>query len=190
MKIRFTIAVVLLVGLTAVAANAEDAPQRYSAGTYQVGNDILPGIYAGRAGTDLLGTCYWERLKGVSGQFSDIIANDNAVGQFYIEVLSTDRFLKIGCDVTALSDWPAPLSQLSELGPGTYIVGRDISSGTFRGKAGTDFMDSCYWARLKGVSGQFSDIIANDNATGQYFVQVAATDYAFHSKCALERISE
>ena len=74
----------------------------FGPGTYQVSRDIQPGIYAGKAGTGVLDSCYWERLSGVSGEFSDIIANGIAVGQFYIEVLSTDEYFKIGCDITSL----------------------------------------------------------------------------------------
>ncbi len=178
--------------MTAGPTDSEDPTptSEYGVGTYRVGSDILPGIYAGKAGTGIRESCYWARLRGASGMLEDIIANDNAVGQFYIEVLSTDALLEIRCSVTAFADWPAPASPASDIGPGTYIVGRDISSGTFRGKAGADILDSCYWARLRGVSGELSDIIANDNAKGQYFVEVAATDFALHTACALEKMSE
>ena len=43
-------------------------------------------------------------------------------------------------------------------------------------------------ARLRGVSGMLADIIANDNAIGRFFVEVAQTDYALKSGCALERV--
>ena len=163
---------------------------RYGAGQYQVGSDIPPGIYAGRAGIGILESCYWARLSGASGELADIIANDNAVGQFYLEVLSTDRFLEVDCPFTPLSDWPTPSSPLSELGPGTYLIGRDITPGTFRGMAGTDILDSCYWERLSGLTGRLADIIANDNAVGQFYVVVAETDRALHTDCALERTGE
>ncbi len=158
----------------------------FGPGTYQVGSDIQPGIYAGMAGTHVRDSCYWARLSGASGEFSDLIANENAIGQFYVEVLNTDAFLEVSCEITSLDLWPAPDTKLSRIDPGMYIVGRDIEPGTYRGEAGTDVRDSCYWARLSGASGEFSDLIANDNARGQYFVTVQESDFALYTRCTLE----
>ena len=97
-------------------------------------------------------------------------------------------YFEVACAVTSLEDWPVPEQPLSKIGPRTYLVGRDLSPGTFRGTAGDDILDSCYWARLRGVSGMLADIIANDNAIGRFFVEVAQTDYALKSGCALERV--
>ena len=161
----------------------------FGPGTFQVNIDIQPGIYVGKAGTGLLDSCYWERLSGVSGEFSDLIANGNAIGQFYIEVLSTDKYFKIGCDITPLNEWAEPTGTLSEIGPGMYLVGREIVPGTYRGEAGTGVLDSCYWERLSGVSGEFSDIIANDNAIGSYFVSIEDSDFALYTSCELELVA-
>ena len=152
-------------------------------GTLRVGEDIAPGIYAGRAGTDILNSCYWARLEGVSGDLDDIIANRNAIGQFYVEVLETDAYLEIDCKATPLADWPVPNPRLVSLDPGMYIVGRDIDAGTYRGEAGEDILDSCYWARLSGVTGTIDDILANDNAIGQFYVEVLETDAYLEIDC-------
>lgn len=162
----------------------------FGPGTYQVNSDIQPGIYVGKVGTEVLDSCYWERLSGVSGELSDLIANDNAIGQFYIEVLSTDKYFKVACDITPLSAWPEPAVPLSKIEPGTYLVGRDIAPGTYRGEAGTGVLDSCYWERLSGVSGEFSDLVANDNAIGPYFVSVEDSDFALSTACALELVTQ
>ncbi len=154
-------------------------------GMYQVGTDIAPGIYAGLVGTDVLDSCYWARLSGASGDFSEIIANDNAMGQFYVEIQPADKYFEVRCKVTSLADWTFPSAPLSEIGPGMYLVGRDIAPGIYSGKAGTDVLDSCYWARLSGVSGNLNDIIANDNAVGQYYINVRASDYALQTGCEL-----
>lgn len=116
-----------------------------------MGADIQPGVYAGKVGTGGLDSCYWERLRGVSGAFEDILANDNASGQFYVEVLSSDKFFKIGWDITPLAEWKVPPSPMTELEPGTFLVGRDVEAGTYRGEAGTGVLESCYWARLSGL---------------------------------------
>ena len=156
-------------------------------GTHLVGEDIDPGIYTGMAGEGLLASCYWERLSGLSGTLDDIIANDNANGLYYIEVKDTDVALGTDCGLTQLEHAQLPAdSNPAQIGPGTYLIGRDIQPGRYRGQAGTGFLDSCYWARLGDVSGELNGLLANDNATGQYFVEVAGTDFALTTGCALE----
>lgn len=169
------------------APTAEPTPRvGFGPGTYQVGSDIQSGVYAGKAGVGILDSCYWARLSGVSGDFSDLIANENAIGQFYVEVLNTDAFFEVSCEIVPIHAWPAPDMKSSNLDPGMYIVGRDINPGTYRGEAGTDVLDSCYWARLSGVSGDFSNLIANDNAVGQFFIAVQDSDFALLTHCHLE----
>ena len=70
------------------------------------------------------------------------------------------------------------------------MVGRDIQAGTYKGQAGNDFSDSCYWERVSGVSGEFEDIIANDNAVGQYYIEVAPSDLALSVSCPVELVSD
>jgi hypothetical protein len=42
-------------------------------------------------------------------------------------------------------------------GPGTHLVGTDIEPGVYRTEG-----EITYFARLSGLSGEFSDIIANE----------------------------
>ena len=154
-------------------------------GTYEVGADLQPGIYAGRAGQGILSSCYWARLKGASGGLEDLLANDNAVGQFYVEVLPSDRFLETACNIVPLDALPPPAEKLTKIPAGTHIVGRDISPGMYQGEGGADILSSCYWARLGGLSGEADDLIANDNAVGQFFVDVAPTDKALAANCPM-----
>ena len=154
-------------------------------GTYAVGQDIDPGTYVGIAGTGVLDTCYWARLQGVSGALDDILANDNAMGQFYIEVLEGDGYLETRCQITSLAAWPEPSELPESLQPGTYMVGRDIAAGTYRGEAGEEVLDTCYWARLQGVSGALDDILANDNAMGQFYIEVLEGDGYLETRCQI-----
>ena len=154
-----------------------------SEGTHIVGTDIEPGVYVGMAGTEFGDTCYWERLSGLTGNLDDILANGNAKGRYYVEVLPTDMALQTGCELLPIDQVPAPAEFETALGPGMYIVGRDIQEGLYRGEAGTDFSDSCYWARLSGLAGGLNTILANGNETGQFFIQVLATDVALDVGC-------
>ena len=175
---------------TTTATPTPSPKLRFGPGTYQVNIDIQPGIYAGKAGTGFLDSCDWQRLRGVTGELSDIIAIDNQVGQFYIEILSTDKYFKIGlnCHITPLTAWPKPAGLLSEIGPGMYLVGRDIAPGTYQGKAGTAVLNACDWRRLSGVSGDFSEIIAIEAEIGAYFVSVKASDFALYTFCDLKLV--
>jgi hypothetical protein len=177
---------------TEVPATTEPAPTPteeieglVKEGTHLVGTDIEPGIYVGLAGEDIFESCYWARLSNLTGS-DDILANDNAQGQFYLEVLPDDKALETACELLPLEQVPARGELLKALVPGTYLVGRDIEAGTFRGQAGDDILESCYWARLSNVSGD-DDILANDNATGQFFVEMLASDFALKVGCQVER---
>lgn len=135
-------------------------------------------------------SCYWERLKDLTGNFESILANDNSIGQYYIEVQSTDYALKTDCQLTRLPTIPAHTGEYPlVISAGTYLVGSDIQPGTYKGQGGNDITSSCYWERLRSVSGGFDSILANDNATGQYYVQVLASDFALKTACQLEWVS-
>ncbi|MGW7267954.1 hypothetical protein [Streptomyces sp. NPDC054842] len=65
-------------------------------------------------------------------------------------------------------------------GDGTFVVGADVKPGTYK-TAGAEesVIPNCYWARLKGTSGSFNDIIANDNSEGPTTVTISSSDGAF-----------
>lgn len=158
-------------------------------GTHIVGKDIQPGIYRGLAGDDLFDSCYWARVSDLTGDMDSLIANDNGIGQFYVEVRGTDHALETGCELILLEY--APMLEIGNtLPPGTYIVGRDIQPGTYQGQAGDDITESCYWARLQDVSGDMGALIANDNAKGSYYVQVVESDFALKTNCPLEKTEQ
>lgn len=159
-------------------------PNLVEPGTYLVNTDIHPGIYKGQAGTGFFSSCYWERLKDLTGSLDSIIANDDPVGQFYVEVKPTDYAFKTSCEVLRLESIPKHSGEYpKKLKPGMYLVGSDIQPGTYKGQAGSD---TCYWERLRNVSGGLNSIIANDNATGQFYIQVRPTDFALKTTCDLE----
>jgi hypothetical protein len=155
-------------------------------GTHLVGTGIEPGIYVGLAGGSLLNSCYWARLSNLTGS-DDILSNENAIGLYYVEVLPSDKALETACDLLPIEQVPARDEFLTVLPPGMYLVGRDIEAGTYRGEAGDDLLESCYWSRLSNVSGD-DNILANDNSTGQYYIQVLPTDFALTVACEVEKV--
>jgi len=171
---------------TSLPPTATVNPNLIEPGTYLIGTDIQPGIYKGFAGPDPSVTCYWERLKDLTGSFDAILANSNSYGQFFVEVKKSDYAFTTACELELLVSLPVHTGDYPQLiGPGTYLVGREIQPGLYKGQAGSDVMSSCYWERLRNVAGGFDAILANDNATGQYYVQVAASDFALTTACEL-----
>jgi hypothetical protein len=164
-------------------------PNFISRGTYIVNVDIEPGIYRGMGGVGLLASCYWERLKDLSGELSAIIANENAQGQFYVEVGEDDFAFHVDCDMWRLDPMPEPLDEFpDEIDVGMYLVGIDILPGLYQGSAGDDILTSCYWQRMRDAKHTLQSIIANDNATGQFYIQVSPTDFALQVACPLARV--
>lgn len=160
-------------------------------GTYIVGSDIQPGLYKGEAQEGLFGSCYWARLKDLTGELEAIITNDNSNGQFYIEVKDSDFALETGCELYYLDTLPDPVENFpTTIKPGTYLIDRDILPGTYKGQADEGVLGSCYWARLNNVSGDFESIIANSNSEGQFYVQIQGTDFALTTGCDLERVGD
>lgn len=172
-------------------ATATPDPNLVRPGTHLVNADIRPGIYRGQGGTGALDSCYWARLTDLSGELDSIVANDNAAGQFYVKVAGDDFAFDVACDVRLVDPLPEPPDEYpAEIGVGIYLVGIDIQPGLYQGTAGEDISDSCYWARLRDVSGTLDDVIANDNAIGQYFVQVSDADFALKTGCNLVRVGD
>lgn len=63
-------------------------------------------------------------------------------------------------------------------GSGTWIVGTDISPGTYRNSTS---VDGCYWARPSGFGGTLDDIITNDFRFSRTIVEISASDAGFES---------
>lgn len=77
-------------------AEATKKANSFDSGTYVVGKDIKPGTYKTSGSSDM---CYWERLRGLSGGFGDIIANGLPTGQALITISSSDVAFKTqGCE--------------------------------------------------------------------------------------------
>jgi hypothetical protein len=141
-----------------------------------VGVDIPAGTF--RA-PDVAFGCYWERLRGFGGTLDEIIANDfTDIGQI-VTIEATDAGFSTDPDC---GTWTSDLSPLrapsAPLPPGTWLVGSEITPGTWRAPGG----DGCYWERLRGFSGELRDIIANDfTSAPNPVVTIAPGDVGFRA---------
>jgi len=160
---------------TGPATAATAGPAAFGDGVFRVGADVAAGTY--RADAD---GCYWARLKGLSGEIADVLANGLAAGPAVVTILPSDAaFQSRGCrrwvDVTAS---PGSRNPDAALPQGTYLVGTDVAPGTWRAPGG----ERCYWARLRDFTGTVSSIVANDVPAGPASVRIAASDVGFESR--------
>lgn len=159
----------------------DPGPLSFPDGTYRVGIDIAPGTYRN---TDSSQFCYWERLSGFSGELNDIIANGFSDARQIVTIAPTDAgFVSRRCGRWVPDDTPLTSSPTAPFGDGMYRVGRDIAPGLWRNSDSTGF---CYWERLRGFSGEFDDIIANEFSNAPQIVRIAPTDVGFSaSRCGI-----
>ncbi|WP_150241062.1 hypothetical protein [Nocardiopsis quinghaiensis] len=82
----------------------EETPSTIGNGVHRVGEDIEPGTYTtdGPNPDDIVPMCYYARLSGLSGEFDDIIANNNIEGPGSLVVQEGDAALELsgGCEWT------------------------------------------------------------------------------------------
>jgi hypothetical protein len=162
---------------------ANTSPVDIKSGEYMVGSEIKPGIY--RSNTS---SCYYTRLSGFSGDFSDIISNGSTgANGGVIEILASDKGFSSRCtwykiDPLVLA---TPTATKGSFTSGIWFVGGEIKAGIYR----TTTKD-CYYSRLSGFLGDIENIIAN-GSTGANggIVEIPATDKAFSSRCDWTLIS-
>lgn len=150
-----------------------DPPGSFRDGSLVVGSDVAPGTYRT---TEAAPGCYWARVSGFSGELGELLANGNESGPAIVTIGKSDK----GFESKRCGLWVPGLPAITEsptapFGDGTYVVGTDIAPGTWR----ADSPAGCYWARLRGFSGQMGDLIANAN--GKAIVTIAASDKGFKS---------
>lgn len=150
-----------------------EMPQTFRDGVWEVGEDIKPGTYR-TLGAD---GCYWSRLRRLTNRDRDVIVQESSDGPAIVTVKRSD----VGFESGRCRSWTADLGRITdsrtEFGAGTYLVGEDIAPGTYRsrGKAG------CSWERLRGFTGDQSDILAKGTGGGRRTVTVRGTDTGFSS---------
>lgn len=126
-------------------------------GTYVVGQNVQPGTYRSSA----IGTCYWARLSGFSGEIDDIIVNGLRSPEIVTISAGDAGFETRGCGQWIPVEATAPTSPATQFGDGTYVVGMHIAPGTYQANGS----GTCYWARLSDFSQEISGIIAVGNDT-------------------------
>ncbi len=144
-------------------------------GTLIVGTDVAPGRYV----ADARRGCYWERLKGFSGSFGDIIANDfqGFAGRAIVDILPTDVGFEFDADCGTFQTYVPPPTPSSTIAPGAHVVGAHVTAGAYVAAA----MPGCYWERVRSFDGNSASVIANDfvSSGGQVIVTISPSDVGF-----------
>ena len=129
----------------------------FGAGTWRVNEDIAPGRYF----TNPADGCYWERLSGLSGALSDVIANEFLgfdSGQEIVDVRESDLAFKpdSDCATWRLSPFPGPPS--GTITPGLWLVGSQVAAGTYTSTVAR----GCYYEGVRSFGGNLDEIIGNE----------------------------
>ena len=149
----------------------------FGAGTWIVGEDIVPGRYF----TNPSSGCYWERLSGTTGSPSDRLANEFInfdSGQEIVDIASSDYAFQSDPECGTWSQTPVAAPS-SGIPPGRWLVGSQIAAGQYE----TNASSGCYWERLRGFSGNPRDRIANDFVAGggRQIITILSSDEGFYS---------
>ena len=146
-------------------------------GVWMVGADVAPGTYRNSDSSD---ACYWARLSGFGGEIDDIIANDFTYEIDVVTIAAGDAgFESIDCGTWSSNLTPRTSSPTASFGGGTYLVGAEVSAGTWRNR---DSSDGCYWERLAGFGGSLGDIISNQLSDQIQTVSILSSDAGFSSE--------
>jgi hypothetical protein len=111
---------------------------------------------------------------GFGGSFEEILTNDFNSGRNHlvVDILPSDAgFTSRGCGTWApfLATGPKSITN------GTWVVGDALLPGIWTSTP----TESCYWARLSGFSGSFTEIITNEFTYESSIVEIASTDAGF-----------
>ena len=152
------------------------ARTQFGPGQYRIPTDIPVGRYY----SDPMSGCQFQRLRGFGGTSSDVIVGtivDFDAGQWIVDLLATDAGFQTTANCGFWFTTPRR-GLLTTISPGMWIVGAQITAGTYRAE---NSRQGCYWQRVSNFTGGADAIIANSLATsdGPQLVTIASTDAGF-----------
>ena len=74
---------------------------------------------------------------------------------------------------------PPPAGPRTTFSDGTYVVGSEVSAGTYRNSSSSS---GCYWERLSGFGGTTDEIIANNFTQSRQLVTISPSDVGFSAQ--------
>jgi hypothetical protein len=148
----------------------------YSDGTYYVGQDMLAGVYKGHVNGK---TGHWKISRDMNGD--TVVASGDPRGQFYLQVMPGQFLFLVGATITKADTTAAHGELLTKnISDGTYLVGRDIAAGHYKGTA----RSNGHWSLSTDANGK-RIIAGTDAATGQFYLDIKAGNYLTLSNVTL-----
>ncbi len=151
----------------------------YSDGKYLVNKDLPSGLYRVTLNDSALKMGYVERSKDVTMEMDSIIANILLTGNGYVEILKTDVAVKLqGVTIEPIVIKDLKPSIKTEATDGVYLVGYDLSVGTYKIAVTDTATKMGYVERSRSVSMGMDDTIANELVQGSGYVKIVKGDFA------------
>lgn len=176
MRRRFGVLAVIVVGSVALAGCLKPGTS-----TPQTTPGYGPGLWHSIGGD----TCYWARLRDLTGGTDSIIANGIGAGPVWVQLDGTEAGFQVnGCIPFEREDPAGPWAGTGRhdpsqpIGPGMYIAGLEMPAGTYATGGPAAGSSDCYWARLSNFTG-VDDILANNIGQGPDVVQIVNGDVGF-----------
>lgn len=152
---------------------------KYSDGKYLVGKDIQSGLYKVTLTDSILKMGYVERAKDINMEFDSIIANIVLTGNGYVEILDSDVAVKLqGVEIEPIDIKSLKPDIKEEATDGIYLIGYDLSAGTYKVEVTDTITGMGYVERSKSVAMGMDDIIANEIIQGPSYVKIEEGDFA------------
>ena len=143
----------------------------FGSGIFLVGPEVPASTYRN---SDSSAFCFWERRD----EDGNIVANEASLGIEIVTISATDDVFESRRCATWSNDLsPRTVSPTSPFGAGHYQVGLEVASGVWQSSGG----GICEWERLRGFSGEPTDIIVNGSASGSVTVFIGSADVGFNS---------
>ncbi|GAA0177048.1 hypothetical protein SH2C18_03440 [Clostridium sediminicola] len=164
---------------TSDKSESKDTTVKYKTGKYLVGEDIESGLYRATITDPIMKMGYIERAKDVSMGIDSIIANIVITGNGYVEILDTDVAVKLqGVEIEPINLEKLSPNLKEELTDGIYLVGYDLTPGTYKVEVTDTTTGIGYVERSKSVAMGVNDIIANEALQGPGYVEIKEGDFA------------
>lgn len=148
----------------------------FGPGQYRVNSEIPAGRYY----NDPANGCHFQRLRGFGGTSADVIVDSIVnfdAGQWIVDLLPGDAGFSTDANCATWFTTPRR-GLLTSIPPGMWIVGAQVSPGTYRADNSTS---GCYWQRVSSFTGAVDAIIASAfvSGSGAQLVTIASTDAGF-----------
>lgn len=148
----------------------------FGPGQYRVPTDIPAGRYY----SDPSNGCHHQRVRNFGGAPADTIVDtilEFNADQWIVDLLATDGGFVTDANCGVWFTTPRR-GLLTSITPGLWIVGAQITPGTYRADSSTA---GCYWRRVSDFTGAIESIIASQFVTspGVQLVTIANTDVGF-----------